>query len=93
MSRQYITDFTERAQSAYDRLPKTMQSRVDQTLLQIEQIGPRRPYAAKLAGPEKLYVARVASDLRIVLQIEDDLMTILDIVTHAQLQRLSRFWL
>jgi Txe/YoeB family toxin of Txe-Axe toxin-antitoxin module len=56
-------------------------------------MGPRQPYTVRLRSPDKVYLARVTNELRIVFQIEDDVMTILDIVTRDQLHHLSRFYI
>ena len=93
MPREYLIDFTERAQVAYDRHPKAIQLRIDQLLHRIQQMGPRQPYTVRLRSPDKVYLARVTNELRIVFQIEEDVMTILDIVTRDQLHHLSRFYI
>lgn len=92
MPREYLLDFTERAEVAYGRLPKAVQVRIDEVLQRIQQIGLRRPYVVKIRGYEKIYLARASNDIRIIFQVEGDTMTILDIVSHDKIQRLSRLY-
>ncbi len=91
MPRKYITDFTERAEVAYQRLSDISRRRIDNALLRIEQSGLRPPLVRKVYGPDRMYIAR-AGNLRIIFALEDDILTILDIVTHDNIQRLSRLY-
>ena len=92
MPREYLFEFTERAEVAYGRLPKAVQVRIDEVLQRIQRIGLRRPYVAKIRGHERIYLARASNDIRIIFQVEGDTMTILDIVSRDKIQRLSRLY-
>ena len=89
MRREYFLEFTDRAEVAYGRLPKAIQQRIDQVLRAFQQVGPRRPYVVKLRGHRSLYLARATSDIRIIFQMEEDTIRILDIATHDKINRLS----
>ncbi len=91
MPKQYLVEFTERAQSAYDRLPKAVQSRIGKMLEQIQQSGLRSPQVYRVSGQEGVYLSRV-TNLRLILQVQDEIITVLDIVSRAQLQRVLRYW-
>lgn len=92
MPKRYISEFTFRAQSAYDRLPKTLQSRVDSFLIDTERLGLRQRNIHKISGTDRIYLFRLTDQIRIVFQEEDEVIRILDIVSRNQLNRLSRYW-
>lgn len=91
MPKEYIYEFTERAEVAFERLPQAMKRRINEVLEHIQRIGLRKPYVVKIRGQENMYLAR-ANDIRIIFQVQDDIMTILDIVSHDKIQRLSRLY-
>ena len=92
MPNQYLVEFTERAQSAYDRLPKTAQLRIDVILEQIQQLGLRPPHVKIVSSQERVYLSSVTGQIRLIMQVQDEIITVLDIVSHAQLKRLLRYW-
>lgn len=57
------------AEKQLDRLPKSMQRRVAEKLVQLEA-NPRMPGSVKLAGTQATYRARVG-DYRIVYEVEE----------------------
>jgi len=87
-----IPEFTERAQFSYDRLSPQTKLTVDRILESMVLRGIRSIKANKIKGFEQLYIARVSNSLRIIFRYEDDVFTILDIVTHDQLRRLNQFY-
>lgn len=92
MPKEYLVEFTERAQVAYQRLSNAVQRDIDRVLQRIEQVGLRSPNIAKIRGlPEKMYMARAGRN-RIIFLREGDIFTILDIVSRDKIQRLSRLY-
>ena len=92
LPKNYLFEFTERADIAYSRLPKVVQSQIDKVLRQIEQTGLRSRYITKIRDYEGMYLARAGTNIRIIFHLEDEIMTILDIVSHDKIQRISRLY-
>lgn len=93
--REYLPDFTERAQVAYQRLSTQDQARINSALDHIEAAGLRSSTVARMRGvhtPPGIHLARAGPRLLIIFQYEDGVFTILDIVRHDQLNRLARLY-
>lgn len=91
-SEEYSPDFSERAIVAYERLSISDQARIDAVLQDIQSVGLRSRTVTRMHGPHKIYLARAGTRLRILFQYEDGVFTILDIMTHDQLDRLARLY-
>ena len=92
MAKQRSVEFTERAQEAYDRLPEAEQAKVVAILGQLQQFGLRLRGLRKVSGQEGVYLCQVSSLIRMVIQVQDELIIVLDILSRAQLERLLRYW-
>lgn len=90
MAKQYYVQLTEKAEVAYQRLPNSIQSRVDNIAETISRTGLLPPLVVKIRGLEQTYVARVYKDIRLVFRVEDEAIIVLDIVHHDRIQRLLR---
>lgn len=88
MPKQYLIEFTERAQIAYHRLSPSMRQKVDNMLDQVQSHGLRSPNITMVRSPRRMYLARVGSDFRVVLLPEGDVIRVLDIASHDKIQRL-----
>ncbi len=90
MAKQYYVQLTERAEVAYQRLPNSIQSRIDNIAEKISRTGLRPPLVVKVRGLEQTYIARVPRDIRMVFRVEDETIIVLDIVHHDRIRRLLR---
>jgi hypothetical protein len=92
---EYLPDFTERAQVAYQRLSAQDQARINWVLDDIQTAGLRSRAVARMPrvhAPRGIYLARAGARLLIIFQYEDGIFTILDIVRHDQVTRLARLY-
>lgn len=87
MAKDFIFEFTDRAQFSLGRLPNSVKMRVNQALHKLQMYGFRSPYAQKIPYQENTYLARATNDIRIIFSKEDDVITILDIVPHDKLRQ------
>lgn len=92
MPKQRSVEFTERAQAAYDRLPKAEQDKIMTVLQGLLRVGLRLRGVKRVSGQEGVYLCRVSSRIRMILQVQDEVITVLDIAAHIQLERILRYW-
>ena len=92
MSRIDSFDWTPRADVAFQRLPESVQTRIESALSKIKQIGPRSPYVAKIRGQHNMYIVRAGKDMRVIFQLEDNIAMIADIVQADKLHTLAHLY-
>jgi len=91
-SEEYIPDFTERAEVAFQRLSLQDQARINATIEDIQRLGLRSRAVVRMHTPHHIYLARAGQRLRLIFQYEDGMFTILDITTQDQVGRLARLY-
>lgn len=91
-SEEYLPEFTERADVAYQRLSPSDRARIDAVLDDIQRVGLRSRAVLRINAPRRIYLARAGVRLRVIFQYEDGLFTILDITTQNQIGRLARLY-
>ena len=91
-SEEYLPEFTERAEVAYQRLSASDQARIDAVLQDIQNVGLRSRSVRRIHAPHKIYLARAGAHLRVIFQYEDGVFTILDITTQDKIGKLARLY-
>ncbi len=91
-SEEYLPDFTERAEVAYQRLSASGRAQIDAVLEDIQRAGLRSRAVLRIHAPLKIYLARAGRHLRVIFQYEDGDFTILDITTQDKIGNLARLY-
>lgn len=86
MSKEYLIEYSDRASLHYGRLSPSIQERVDHLIQRLQEVGLRTRHIKKIYSDQDMYLGQVTRDLRIIFNISDDVITVLDIVRHDKLR-------